>query len=216
MAFQFQCPQGHLLQGEEAHMGMQTQCPFCGVMFIIPVINPQAFQPTYPQQQATHYAPQQPAAQPESYLPQELHNMYDPTATQPGLGQYFDQAGAGAVAHVHERPVEHVEYAPAPEPTQFESPPGVEEGEAEESGFLHIPCPNGHELETPYDMLGQEVLCPHCNAQFLLRMEDSREHHEKMEKHFEERGKFWFNWAIAAAVLIGGGLLILLLVAMNR
>ncbi len=39
MTFQFLCPQGHLLQGEEAHMGMQCQCPQCGVAFIIPTVD---------------------------------------------------------------------------------------------------------------------------------------------------------------------------------
>jgi len=36
MPFQFTCPEGHLLEGEAAHAGMQSQCPMCGVMFIIP------------------------------------------------------------------------------------------------------------------------------------------------------------------------------------
>src|SRR6185295_8589581 len=39
MTFQFLCPQGHLLQGEEAHMGMQCQCPQCGTAFIIPTVD---------------------------------------------------------------------------------------------------------------------------------------------------------------------------------
>ena len=186
-------------------MGMQTQCPYCGVMFIIPVVDPQALQ-------AAQYAQQQASAQPDAYLPQQMHDIYDPTAAAPGLGQYFDQAATGEAAPMHEQ---HAKYAPETHHVNHE-PPGVAEVEAEESDFLHIPCPNGHELETPYDMLGQEVLCPHCEAQFRLRLEDSREHHEKMEKHFEERGKFWFNWAIAAAVLIGGGLLVLLVIALNK
>ncbi len=38
MTFQFLCPQGHLLQGEEAHMGMECQCPQCGTAFIIPTV----------------------------------------------------------------------------------------------------------------------------------------------------------------------------------
>src|SRR5687768_5234911 len=38
MPFQFLCPQGHLLQGDEAHTGMQTHCPQCGVLFIIPIV----------------------------------------------------------------------------------------------------------------------------------------------------------------------------------
>ena len=40
MTFQFLCPQGHLLQGDEAHMGMQCQCPQCGTAFIIPTVGP--------------------------------------------------------------------------------------------------------------------------------------------------------------------------------
>ncbi len=36
MTFQFTCPQGHLLEGDPAHAGMQSQCPICGTMFLIP------------------------------------------------------------------------------------------------------------------------------------------------------------------------------------
>ncbi len=36
MTFQFTCPQGHLLEGDGAHAGMQSQCPMCGTMFLIP------------------------------------------------------------------------------------------------------------------------------------------------------------------------------------
>jgi hypothetical protein len=36
MMFQFTCPQGHLLEGDPAHAGMQSQCPMCGTMFVIP------------------------------------------------------------------------------------------------------------------------------------------------------------------------------------
>jgi len=81
MAIQFHCPQGHLLQGDEAYMGMQTQCPFCGVMFLIPVVDLQASQTSYDQ--------------PESYLPQDL---FDPAASQPGLRDFLDQVAAGHAA----------------------------------------------------------------------------------------------------------------------
>jgi len=36
MVFQFQCPQGHVLQGNEADVGQQSQCPTCGEAFLIP------------------------------------------------------------------------------------------------------------------------------------------------------------------------------------
>lgn len=204
MAIQFHCPQGHLLQGDEAHMGLQTQCPYCGVMFIIPVVDPQALQAAYAQQASMQYAPQQ-----ETYLPQEMHEIYDPAASQPGLRDFLGQVAAGEMAH---QPAAE----PAPGAVDYESA-SVELGEgAGTPGCVHIPCPNGHELETPFDMLGQEVLCPHCGAQFRLRNEDSREYHEKLDKRERERGKFWFNWAITAAVLIGGGLLVLLAIALSK
>lgn len=76
-----------------------------------------------------------------------------------------------------------------------------------EPELLHIPCPNGHELETPLDMLEQEVLCPTCNAQFRLRKKDSREYKRKkaeteMIKEIKT-GNLWLNIAIVAAVLVG-------------
>ena len=36
MVFQFQCPQGHVLQGNETDVGQQSQCPMCGEIFLIP------------------------------------------------------------------------------------------------------------------------------------------------------------------------------------
>src|SRR5690349_1780314 len=100
MAFQFQCPQEHLLEGEESQAGQAINCPVCGMLFIIP----------------------------------------EPIA------------------------------APAPE-----TPPPEPEKPAEPE-LLHIPCPNGHELEVPPDMIDTEVLCPQCNVQFRLRAKDSIEH----------------------------------------
>jgi hypothetical protein len=77
---------------------------------------------------------------------------------------------------------------------------------AAEPRLLHIPCPNGHELETPDDMLGQEVLCPHCGAQFVLREQDSLESRRlreiELERRLAEQSKAWFNWAIVVSVLV--------------
>lgn len=188
MAFQFLCPQGHLLMGDKSHMGLQTQCPHCGMMFIIPTLEGCAPQPQYA-------APQQ-----EEYLSQEV---YDAPASQPGLHDFLSQAAQQEVAT-----------APEPEPAGmvFENAPDM--GPTADPGIVHIACPNGHELETPLDMLGQEVLCPHCAVQFRLRNEDSREFRERQDKLDQERAKAWFNWAIAAAIIIGGGLLLLMVIAM--
>lgn len=36
MVFQFQCPQGHVLTGNESDVGQTSQCPTCGEAFLIP------------------------------------------------------------------------------------------------------------------------------------------------------------------------------------
>jgi hypothetical protein len=82
-------------------------------------------------------------------------------------------------------------------------------------GVVHIPCPNGHELETPVEMLGEEVLCPHCGVQFKLRNEDSKEYHVLQENLEHRRAQFWLNWAIAASVVVGLGLLTMLIMMMR-
>jgi hypothetical protein len=80
--------------------------------------------------------------------------------------------------------------------------------------LLHIPCPNGHELETPADMIGQEVLCPHCGVQFQLRARDSIEHKrrrtEEQARAERKLGRNWFNWAIVIAVLVILGIVFLI------
>jgi len=89
--------------------------------------------------------------------------------------------------------------------------PGTWESEPE---LFHIPCPNGHELETPAEMLEQEALCPHCGVQFRLRRTKSVEYRLKREQEQERRerklGKAWFNWAIVVVVLVVVGLVILI------
>ena len=60
-------------------------------------------------------------------------------------------------------------------------PSGVLSGPA----MLHIPCPNGHELEVPPDMVGQDAMCPHCSVQFLLREKDSVEAKRRKQEQME-------------------------------
>lgn len=81
----------------------------------------------------------------------------------------------------------------------------------QEPELLHIPCPNGHELETSVDMLDQEVLCPTCNTQFKLRRKNSREFLKKKELEerirLEKAGSLWLTWAIIAVVVVVLGLI---------
>lgn len=120
----------------------------------------------------------------------------------PSRFAHLAAAAGPADAPVASEPMAPVMEAPAP-PAEPE--------------VLHIPCPNGHELETPLDMLEQEVLCPQCHAQFRLRKKDSVEYKRRKEeteriKEFKT-GNFWLNIAIVAAVLVG--LLVVGLIAMS-
>lgn len=80
--------------------------------------------------------------------------------------------------------------------------------------FLHIPCPQGHELEVPPDMLGQDVMCPHCQTQFRLRDKDSVEYKEKKRKEMElkdyKSGQLWMTWAVIVAVVVLLGLAVMI------
>jgi uncharacterized Zn finger protein (UPF0148 family) len=84
-----------------------------------------------------------------------------------------------------------------------------------EPAVLHIPCPNGHQLETPAEMLGQYVMCPHCRVQYRLREQDSVEYQrtKRQEEEAKERraGKIWLHWAVLISVLVLLGLLGLIL-----
>lgn len=166
MAFQFQCPYGHLLEGDESQAGQQCQCPMCQTLFIIP-------------------APLAPAAPPE---PPVSESPPPPSSPFPG-GR-----------------------TPAPSGVpRF----GTKRFTNQEPEVLHIPCPNGHLLETPVEMLDQDVLCPQCQVQFRLRRRDSEEFKRRKEQEAEIKeirtGNAWFHWAVVVAVLVLVGLLFLIL-----
>jgi rubredoxin len=209
MPFQFLCPQGHLLQGDESQMGMQTQCPLCGLVFIIPQVAPQAA-PQYPQPQQQYpqqQYPQQPAGGYQAPAPQAPAHFAPQEAYQSPAPQY---------PSFHEPDAPHAAEPAASAPNLGDDLPDVESPEDDlPLAFLHIPCPNGHELETPVEMLGEEVLCPHCGAQFLLREEDSVEHQEHLDALDIQRAHAWFNWAIAATVIVVISLLAMVVVAMR-
>jgi DNA-directed RNA polymerase subunit M/transcription elongation factor TFIIS len=87
---------------------------------------------------------------------------------------------------------------PAPPPAAFET---------KDPDLLHIPCPECKEvLETPVEMLDQDVMCPHCQAQFRLRRRDSLEFKRKKKQELEIRerkaSRAWLNWAIVAVILL--------------
>jgi hypothetical protein len=167
MAFQFQCPQGHLLSGDESQAGQQCHCPTCGMLFIIP---------------------------------QPITSPHVGAGAQPG-GRF---AGLNVVGHTGSE-------IPAFVPGESSQTIATVVPDAPaEPELLHIPCPNGHELETPVDMLDQDVLCPQCNAQFRLKRKNSVEYKKKKELEekirLEKIGGLWLTWAIVAVVVVVVGL----------
>ncbi|HEX3727893.1 MAG TPA: hypothetical protein VHV08_16695 [Pirellulales bacterium] len=171
MTFQFLCPQGHLLQGEEAHMGMQCQCPQCGMAFIIPTVEHAITV------DSLIASVDQPAHEPEPAAELDVSD-----AMAPG-----DDALAEAASNLD----------------VGEVPLGGPEKAAEIETLLHIPCPNGHELETPLDMIGQRVMCPHCQAEFRLRREKSIEYLREQEIIDRRRSRFWLQLSIVAVCFVG-------------
>jgi Zn-finger nucleic acid-binding protein len=172
MTFQFLCPQGHLLQGDEAHMGMQCQCPQCGTAFIIPTVE----QPGRSEIDDL-IAPVRTSSDPEPFDP--------PDATEEPITEGLSMPdGASAAADAEAFAVSELGSAAAAE------------------AMLHIPCPNGHELETPLDMIGERVMCPHCRAEFRLRRENSIEFLRQQEIIDRRRAKFWFQLSVVVASFV--------------
>lgn len=93
--------------------------------------------------------------------------------------------------------------APAPPP---EAPKQPAPAEKQDPQNVRIPCPQGHELQTPMDMVGQEVLCPICGTQFHLRYEDSIEYKEEQaelrRRRAENLNQAALKWSIGSAVAI--------------
>jgi len=182
MAFQFLCPQRHLLQADESEVGRQMQCPYCGVVFVVPEPGPAA---------ATD--PSAPA--PPAPAPPASREAAPPAPDFPGVRTDPQEGWAPGAA--------------AAEPAEFRL------STAADLPIVHVVCPNGHSLETPREMLGREALCPFCQAQFRLRLEDSVEYREEKAKEQARRetraAQLWLRWAITAAVVVVFGLIVLFL-----
>jgi hypothetical protein len=204
MPFQFMCPQGHLLEGQESQMGQQTQCPLCHAVMIIPVVAPQSSVPQGP-----------PAGYPgvPAYgapAPAPGHATW-PAQGHPAEPHFPGAAGPTAPAEAFPQlggiPAFDAQAAVPPEIVPGVPPPGEPSApEPEEPKIVRILCPNNHELHTPMDMVGQDAMCPQCNVQFRLRYEDSLEYKEEKKKAQVRREQRFSNaalkWAIVAATIV--------------
>ncbi|HWB10744.1 MAG TPA: hypothetical protein VG826_16055 [Pirellulales bacterium] len=174
--------------------------------------------PGYPMYPGAHpgYAPGYPAAPgqpgvppgygqlpmqaPEQFNPQAAAFAGHPGAAAPG-GFPGNQEPGLPVIKTDEEPA-----TPAP-PSEPSAPAASKpEEEKKEPRIVRIPCPQGHELQTPTDMLNQEVLCPICNTQFHLRYEDSLEFKEEQaelkRRKAEELNQAALKWSIIAAIVV--------------
>ncbi len=193
MTFEFYCPQGHRLVGHEAHSGLESLCPLCGIAFVIP------FAPT-DDSTSLDEADGTPAIDPEPAT-------HDPPATTSAEATSAETTSAAAEAPAELAAPPKLE---ADSPTEEPQPPP-------EPQIWSIPCPKGHVLETPEDMLGQYAMCPQCQVVFKLVKEESLEHRAKADEarriRDERMGRMWLKTAIVAAIVVAAGVLGMLVYA---
>lgn len=195
--FQFQCPQcAQILQADPQQVGQPSQCPLCQALFVIPV----------PVRPAVQDAPASPPRSAELPMVQasprrplgRRRRGHNTGATHPPSQPQVD-AGLGPVESAHQT---------QPAKTAFPQEPEL----------FHIPCPKCKQvLETPPELLDQDVLCPQCETQFRLLQRNSQEARRKREREQKLReqraSKLWFNWAVIAVVCLVLFLLFLMLAA---
>ncbi len=203
---QFYCPQGHLLECAESQGGQRSRCPTCYVEFIVPVATDAAAE-SAPGAASTEFAPTNLAAPSFTFGP--LHDRGETdqgSVTDEGLPVVCRPAAIFAEATR--------DGAPDAQRGAWRSEPG------EQERLLHIPCPAGHELETPESMIGQDVLCPYCRAEFRLQFKDSREFRAQQEQERLRReqqiGKAWMTWSLVTAAVVICGIALMIAVATSN
>jgi len=203
MPFPFFCPQGHILEAEIEQAGQAAACPFCGTEMLIPPPGNRTRQAESPprgadQSQSDH----DPAMAATSSL----------EIAPDGVGDGMPMGTSGLASAAEMGPD-----ASAGEQSAFAGiATGLSIGETTDE-VLHIPCPHGHVLETPPDMLGMPMMCPICRTTFEPQYELSQEYRQKREemaaRASERAARFWLNLAIGAAILVLGGLIMLIVFA---
>lgn len=184
MAFQFLCPQGHLLQGEESQAGMQCQCPYCQSLFLIPPPNPPApptFQPP-------------PAFQPPpSYLP--------PGSSPPGGTPAVGGAAGSEASGVGPSGVVAPTFAPSG------GPPAIVHILCPTGHELETPREMlGQEALCPYCQV-------QFRLRYEDSLEYRKEQAEEIERRERRLAKLWLQWSIGIAVVVVLGVIILSVLA---
>ena len=184
MTFQFRCPNGHLLEAEDHDIGQVVHCPVCATAMAIPP-NP-AGPPMAAPVSPAYVAPEAVYDEPE-----EVEAFLDVTG-EDELAESEFQVDTG-------------------DESRDDSDVPNFDGEMENKDELHIACPNGHVLVVTRDLLQEEAICPHCNAEFELLERNSVEAKQKRaiqaERRAEKTERVFLYWGIGVAVLVVGAII---------
>ena len=78
--------------------------------------------------------------------------------------------------------------------------------------LLHMKCPQGHRLEAPCTLDGQDVVCPYCSERFPFTYRDSDEFGQDSRQVSKPLGDTaghgqarWQEWFLVALVMAGAG-----------
>jgi len=201
MTFHFFCPQGHLLEAEHEQAGQPAACPFCGIEMLIPA----------PLDRPSTVKP------PEFGAIQAISGPDSPISSPQGLSGRMETEIPTETQSLTLAREENVPDGPLDQSAVSQIETGRPPGSESFQDILHIPCPLGHILETPPEMLGIAVMCPICQTTFEPQYEASQEYRQKREemaaKAAERAARFWLQLAIGAAILVLGGLIMLIIFA---
>jgi len=201
MPFQFRCPQGHLLEGENEDVGQVVNCPICGVALTIPSV------PYTPA--AT---PIQPPVPPDQQVPATNVTDIAPPVIEPEPENFPDVTANGSIEETENEFAIHTDNSQSDSAEQDNNQAeqdgddtlDFESGNANQDE-LRIPCPNGHILDATRDMLGEEAICPFCKEQFELKERNSLEAIEKREilseQREEKQERMFLYWGIGIMVV---------------
>lgn len=169
-------------------MGQTINCPTCGMLFVVPIVASTGAQ-------AVASVP--PATSPQPQSEEGVPNLH------------FRKRSGRRFAHLDEPAAEELSGTAAAEEAIPDFAVGTTTAfDPVDSGprLVHIGCPQGHELITPLDTMGQEVLCPHCGEQFTMRYEDTWEYKTERQRKEDARqhklGQQWLTWAVIVGVLV--------------
>jgi hypothetical protein len=185
MPFQFRCPQGHLLEGENEDVGQVVNCPICGVALTIPSA---PYTPT-----ATPIQPPVPPYQ-QQQVPTADVTDNAPPVIEPETETFPDVTAEGSIEETENAFAIDTDNAQTDSAEQDDNQAAQDgnetpnlESENANQDELQIPCPNGHILHATRDMLDEEAICPFCEEQFELKERNSLEAIEKRELLSEKR-----------------------------